>query len=172
MTSNVACFNVESVTHEVPNLQIYKQLSKHLRFNFCWCLCILQMHVCMIMMMMIIIIITFRVRRSRCEQYIGHGRLCVCLSLDEFPHYCTDSNVTWRNGRVYPLVVHYSADLQSVYGFRCYDNIAPNVKCQRVLVLALCLVIMAALCNRGPLYFCPVISIFKNFYLLSSFFLA
>ena len=27
---------------------------------------------------------------------------------------------------------------------------------------------MAALCNRGPLYFCPVISIF--FYLLSSFF--
>ena len=28
------------------------------------------------------------------------------------------------------------ADLQSVHGFRCYDNIAPNAKCQRVLVLA------------------------------------
>jgi len=27
-----------------------------------------------------------------------------------------------------------------VHGFRCYDNIAPNAKCQRVLVLALCLV--------------------------------
>jgi len=27
-----------------------------------------------------------------------------------------------------------------VHGFRCYDNIAPNGKCQRVLVLALCLV--------------------------------
>jgi len=39
-----------------------------------------------------------------------------------------------------PLVVHYWADLQSVHGFRCYDNIAPNAKCQRVLVLALCLV--------------------------------
>jgi len=26
-----------------------------------------------------------------------------------------------------------------VRGFRCYDNIAPNAKCQRVLVLALCL---------------------------------
>ena len=39
-----------------------------------------------------------------------------------------------------PLVVHYWADLQSVHGFRCYDNIAPNVKCQRVLVLAVCLV--------------------------------
>jgi len=38
--------------------------------------------------------------------------------------------------------VHYWADLQSVHGFRCYDNIAPNAKCQRVLVLALCLVII------------------------------
>jgi len=27
-----------------------------------------------------------------------------------------------------------------MHGFRCYDNRAPNVKCQRVLVLALCLV--------------------------------
>ena len=32
-----------------------------------------------------------------------------------------------------PLVVHYWADLQSVHEFRCYDNIAPNAKCQRVL---------------------------------------
>jgi len=34
-----------------------------------------------------------------------------------------------------PLLVHYWADLQSVHGFRCYDNIAPNAKCERVLVL-------------------------------------
>ena len=27
--------------------------------------------------------------------------------------------------------------------FPCYDNIAPNVKCQRVLVLAVCLVIIS-----------------------------
>ena len=27
-----------------------------------------------------------------------------------------------------PLVVHYWADLQSVHGLRCYDNIAPNAK--------------------------------------------
>ena len=27
-----------------------------------------------------------------------------------------------------------------MHGVRCYDNIAPNAKCQRVLVLALCLV--------------------------------
>jgi len=38
-----------------------------------------------------------------------------------------------------PLVVHCWADLQSVHGLRCYDNIMPNAKCQRVLVLALCL---------------------------------
>jgi len=44
-----------------------------------------------------------------------------------------------------PLVVHYWADLQSVHGFHCYDNIAPNVKCQRVRELALCLVI--SLCH-------------------------
>jgi len=32
------------------------------------------------------------------------------------------------------------ADLQLVHGFRCYDNIAANAKCQRVLVIAVCLV--------------------------------
>jgi len=36
--------------------------------------------------------------------------------------------------------VHYWADLQWVHEFRCYDNTTPNTKCQRVLVLALCLV--------------------------------
>jgi len=75
--------------------------------------------------------------------YSGHGRLCVCLSLclslAAFPLYCTDPDVTWRNGRGCPLVVHYLADLQSVDGFRCYDNTTPNTKCQRVLVLAVCL---------------------------------
>ena len=36
--------------------------------------------------------------------------------------------------------MHYWVDLQWVHGFRCYDNTAPNAKCQRVLLLALCLV--------------------------------
>jgi len=61
--------------------------------------------------------------------YSGHGRLCVCvplcLSITAFPHYCTDPDVGWVNGRGCSLVVHYLADLQSVHGFRCYDNIAP-----------------------------------------------
>jgi len=90
-------------------------------------------------------LITFCVSRSRGKMYIGHGRLCVslsvCLSLAVFPHYCTDLDVTWENGRGCPVVVHCWADLQSVHGFCCYDNIVPNAKCQRVLVLALCWVI-------------------------------
>ena len=44
------------------------------------------------------------------------------------------------NCRGCPPVVHYWADLQSVHGFCCYDNIAPNAKCRQVLVLAVCLV--------------------------------
>jgi len=48
----------------------------------------------------------------------------VCLSLAAFPHYCTDPDITWRNGRGCPLVVHYWADLQSVHGFRCCDNVS------------------------------------------------
>jgi len=77
---------------------------------------------------------------------IDHARLCVCLSLAAFPHYCTDPDVTWGMVGV-PLVVHYWAVLQLANGFRCYDNIevceftaltiananvAPNAKCQRV----------------------------------------
>jgi len=52
--------------------------------------------------------------------------LSVCLSLAAFPHNCIDPDVTRRNGnsRGCPLVVHYCADLQSVHGFRSYDNIA------------------------------------------------
>jgi len=34
-------------------------------------------------------------------------------------------------------------DLQSVHGFRCYDNIAPNAKRQPVLLLVLFLVVKA-----------------------------
>ena len=56
---------------------------------------------------MVMIVVTFRMRRSRDEMYIGHGHLCVCVSLAAFPHYCTDPNVSWGNGRGCPLVVHY-----------------------------------------------------------------
>jgi len=46
--------------------------------------------------------------------------------------------------------VHYWVDLQSVHGFHCYDNIGLNTKCQRVLVLTLCLVVdcLEAICVK------------------------
>ena len=56
-----------------------------------------------------------------------------------------DPDVTWGNITECPLVVHYWADLLSMHGFRCYDNIAPKAKCQRVLVLALCLVVCSVM---------------------------
>jgi len=76
----------------------------------------------------------------------------VCLSLAAFPHYCTDPDVSWGNGRGYPLVVHCLADLQFAYEFCCCDNIEPNAKCQQVLVLALCLVWKS---NQGPVFEMP-----------------
>ena len=46
-------------------------------------------------------VFTVRVRRRRSEIYILATRdcICVCLSLAAFPHYCTDPDVTWTNGR-------------------------------------------------------------------------
>ena len=63
--------------------------------------------------------------RRRREMYCGNVRLCVsvCLCTAACPCYRTDPDVTWGNGRGCPLVVHYWADLQSVHGLRCYDNI-------------------------------------------------
>ena len=96
---------------------------------------------------MLSVVVTFRVKRRQGEMYIGHGRLSVAA----FPHYCTDPDVTWWNGRGYCLVVHYWADLQSVHGFRCCDNThicklialyTADTQCPRELVVALCLVVV------------------------------
>ena len=75
---------------------------------------------------MIRFIATVRMRRSRSEMYIGHTCLCVCLSVTACPHYCTNPDASWRNGRGCPVVVQYLVDLQSVHGFRCYDNSAEH----------------------------------------------
>ena len=68
-------------------------------------------------------LITFRVRRSEREMYIGHGRLCACLTVPRhIPTLLHGPGFLLGNGRGCPLVVYYWADLQSVHGFRCYDN--------------------------------------------------
>jgi len=68
-------------------------------------------------------LVTFHVRHSRSKMCISHSGLCVWLSLAAFPYYCTDPDVTWGNGTGCPLIVQYWADLQSVHGFCCYDNV-------------------------------------------------
>jgi len=73
--------------------------------------------------------------------YIGHGRLCVSVPR-RISILLHGPGCKLGYGTGCPLVVHYWADLQSVHGFRCYDNKAQNAECQRVLVLALCLVLV------------------------------
>ena len=85
-----------------------------------------------------------------------HLHLCVCvylcLSVATCPHYCTDPDVTWGNGRGCPLVVHCCSDFQSVHGFRAsgnivphgfavctHDSIAANAKCQQVHACTRCM---------------------------------
>ena len=72
----------------------------------------------------------------------------VCVSVRLSVPHSTPGLLHWprcklRNGRGCPLVVHYWADLQSVHGFRYYDNIAPKATYQRVLVLS------ASACTRS-----------------------
>ena len=54
----------------------------------------------------------------------------VCVSVCPSQHSHTTKlhgpGCNLGNGRRCPLAVHYWANLQSLHGFRCYDNIAPN----------------------------------------------
>jgi len=95
-----------------------------------------------LLLSLVVKVVTFCMRRRRREMYSDHARLsvclCVCLSAAASPHYCTDPDVTWGNGRGCPLVVQYWVDLQSVHGFLCCDNTVRtrNVS-EYLLVLAL-----------------------------------
>jgi len=73
-------------------------------------------------------IITFRVSRRRREMYNGHA-VCVCLYAclsvrGRIPPLLHGPGCNLGHGTGCPVVVHYWADLQSVHGLRCYDNIA------------------------------------------------
>jgi len=70
-------------------------------------------------------------------------RVSVYVSPSPYAHalYCTDPDVTWGNDRDAPSCALLGG-FALAHGFRCYDNLAPNAKCQRVLVLAVCLVII------------------------------
>jgi len=65
----------------------------------------------------------------------------VCVSVCRMPTLLHGPGYNLGSGRECPLVVHYWADLQSVYGLRCYGNITrtQNVS-EYMFVLVLCLV--------------------------------
>ena len=87
-------------------------------------------------------LITFSVSRRRREMYIGHARLCVCLSVPRrIPRLLHGPECKLRNGKEYPLVVQYWANLQSVHGFRCF---AEREMSASACILDLCLVIFCA----------------------------
>jgi len=66
--------------------------------------------------------------------------MCVCLSLAACSHYCTDPDISYRNGRGAPSCALYCywADLQSVHAFRCYANIAWTRNVSECFILVLC----------------------------------
>jgi len=60
----------------------------------------------------------------------------MCLSVCPSLHSHTTAQTWMQLGgmiRGFPQFVHCWADLQLVHGFCCYDNIAPNAKCQQCL---------------------------------------
>jgi len=66
-------------------------------------------------------LVALRVRRSRGEMYIDHGRLCVCVPVcmcvylpRRIPTLLHGSGCNFGNGSDCPIVVHYLAYLQSV----------------------------------------------------------
>jgi len=86
-------------------------------------------------------IITFRVSRSRHEMYIGHARLCVCLSvrgrMPTLPHGSGCNLGEWQR-------VPTSCALLGGFAIGARVSLLrqhrANAKRQRVLVLAVCLV--------------------------------
>jgi len=96
--------------------------------------------------MLTFILFTFHASRRRRKMYCGHARPCVCLSVcSRMPTLLHGPGCNVGCGRGCPLVVHYWVDLQLVHRLRCYGNITRtrNVS-ECMLVVALCLVIMAA----------------------------
>ena len=70
------------------------------------------------------------------------GRLCVCLSVPR--RILTLLHGPGCNLGKWYGVPSRCADLQSVHGFHCYDNIAPNAKCENssdCLYSLMCLIV-------------------------------
>lgn len=58
--------------------------------------------------------------------HFGHARLCVSVCPSPHSHTTALTRFYLEEWHGCPQVVHYGADLQSVHGFRCYDNSAES----------------------------------------------
>jgi len=98
------------------------------------------------------------------SEKVGNGPMNKWLNFNGDPDHRLDSEIVFR-------IRHYRKIWKVVNGHSFILIRQMAVLVRRALAevcTAPVRLVMAALCNRGPLYFCPVISIF--FYLL--FFLA
>ena len=83
--------------------------------------------------------ITFRARRSRGEMYIDHDRLCVCPRRISILGLLHGPGCNLGNGRGALWLCTIGRICNRCTGFVAMTT-APNAKCQRVLILTLCLV--------------------------------
>jgi len=89
-----------------------------------------------------------RPRRNVCW---SRPSVSACLSLTVFIHYCTDPDVTWECYGV-PSSCALLGRFAIGARFSCSDNITPNAKCQRVLVLFI-IIHLFTLCMSGYYFF-------------------
>jgi len=83
-------------------------------------------------------------RESQMMQNVHCSCASVCLSHAAFPHYCMDPDVTWRNGSgASSFVLLGGFAIDALVSLLWQQSM--NAKCQRVLVLAQCLVLVAFL---------------------------
>jgi len=80
-------------------------------------------------------VITFRLRRSRGEMYIGHDRLCVYL----YVHRRISTLLHGLDTSFMMVGVTSGCATCALLGGYAIGARVSNAKCQRVLVLALCL---------------------------------
>jgi len=104
-----------------------------------------------IIVVVVVVVVRFRVSHRRRKMYTHrhthtHTHVCVCVYVCPSLQSDTRRRCNLEEWYGCPVVLHYWADLQSVHGFHCCDNKAPNAKCQWVLVLVMFLVSVVVVC--------------------------
>ena len=130
------CTRTTLVHDDTHAYEHFLKTSAGLGFSLVLCVCLGFSILCFFLVQLRLLcscVVTFRVSRR-------HSSVCVCLSAAACPHYCMDPDVT--SGKWY--MVPPSCALLG--GFAISAHVAllcqhsANARCQRVFVLAVCLV--------------------------------